>query len=94
MKNWINEQLEILKRKAIKLGKILLSLLIIWASVRFDAFWISIPAVIAYHIYMIPTYWKRYLDNQRAKWKEINAMVDKDAKHWKVNRKNRFGIEV
>jgi hypothetical protein len=94
MKNWINTQLEILKQKAIKLGKLLLALLAIWATVRFDAFWITIPALVAYHIYMIPTYWNRYLDNQRKKWNEHIANVDKDAKHWKVNKKNRFGIEV
>lgn len=94
MRTWINTQLEILKRKATRLGKLLLALLVIWATIRFDAFWITIPALIVYHVFRIPVYWKNYLDNQRRKWKEINAMVDKDAKHWTVNKKNRFGIEV
>lgn len=94
MKNWINAKIEILKRKLIKLGKLLLSLLIIWATIRFDAFWITISALVAYNIYMIPTYWDRYLDKQRARFKENLAMIDKDSKHWKINKKQRFGYKL
>lgn len=94
MKNWINAKLEILKRKAIKLGKILLSLLVIWASVRFDAFWISIPALIAYQIYRIPFYWNRYLEKERIEYKEHLARIARDEKHYKVENKERFGYKL
>ncbi|HMW08417.1 MAG TPA: hypothetical protein PK079_23895 [Leptospiraceae bacterium] len=56
MRTWINTQLDILKKKMIKLGKLLLALLVIWVTIRFDTFWITIPVVVAYHITMIPTY--------------------------------------
>jgi uncharacterized membrane protein YqjE len=94
MKTWFNLQLEILKRKLIKLGKLLLSLLVVYLTVKYDAFWITIPTVVFYHIVMIPTYWKRYLDKQRAKYRAHLAMVDKDAKHWKVEHKERFGYKL
>lgn len=90
MRTWINTQLEILKRKAIKLGKILLSLLVIWATIRFDAFWITLPTLAVYHLYMIPTYWRRYLNRQHEKFEKHLATID--PKTTKVEFKNRLGL--
>lgn len=90
MRTWINTQLEILKQKAIKLGKLLLAVLVIWATIRFDAFWITLPTLAAYHIYMIPTYVRRYLNRQHEKFEKHLASID--TKTTKVEFKNRFGL--
>lgn len=90
MKTWINTQLEILKRKAIKLGKLLLALLVIYLTVAYDAFWIALPTLAVYHLYMIPTYKKRYLDKEHAKFEKHLASID--PKYTKVEFKNRFGL--
>ncbi len=91
MKTWIDAQLNILKRKAIKLGKLLLAVLVIWATIRFDAFWITLPALAAYHFYMIPTYWNNFLERERRKFKEHLAGID--TKYTKVEMKERFGYK-
>ena len=92
MKEWVNTQLDILKKKMIKLGKLLLALLVIWATIRFDAFWIALPTLAVYHIYMIPTYWKNFLERERRKFKEHLASID--PKYTKVEYKERFGYKL
>lgn len=94
MRTWINTQLEILKQKVIKLGKILLSLLVVWATVRFDAFWITIPVLVAYQIMILPkrleTIKKKFLDREYKEFQEALAAANKDSK---VEFKNRFGYK-
>ncbi len=92
MKTWINLQLEILKRKAIKLGKLLLALLVIYLTVAYDAFWITLPTLAVYHIYMIPTYWNNFLERERAKFKEHLAGID--TRYTKVEMKERLGYKL
>ena len=94
MRTWINTQLDILKKKMIKLGKLLLALLVIWVTIRFDTFWITIPVVVAYHITMIPTYQRNYIERERRLFKEHLARIEQDKKYYKVEIKNRFGYKL
>ena len=89
MKNWINAKLEILKQRAIKLSKILLALLVIYLTVAYDAFWVTLPVLA---MYLIPTYWNNFLERERAKFKEHLAGID--TRYTKVEMKERLGYKL
>lgn len=91
MKNWLNKKIELFKKRSKQLLSLAFSALIIYVTIRFDIWWITISGLIFYHICMVPRYWNNYLDEQRRKWKELESRIQKGDK---VTRKGKFGIQL